>query len=243
MTHEQLHKRHLYLTQLGYPRITIPHDAIIDGQDSTTGFTYHYEREERLQAQYQCAAKPKAKGFRGWIRTNRGLAITLLDVLILIILVLMIRTVVMPNFSVFHTSEHPYRLELKATRVEDQALGTLMILPRSTDYVPPLAGGWFGFFVTQGMNQPTRREVQEVLSTHISHVEDLPGILEQTFQTFLLGKETFYDLLPSYPDIYELSISIQLTRTINANEPIRVWAISLIPEQEPGVLTLQLGLD
>jgi hypothetical protein len=242
VTLEQLTKRHHHLTQLGYPRITIPRDAIIDGQDSTTGFTYHYGREERLQAQYQCAAKPKAKGFRGWIRTNRGLAITLLDVLILIILVLMIRTVVMPNFSVFHTPEHPYRLELKATRINDQALGTLLLLPRTAEYVPPLSGGWFGFFVTQGQNQPTRKEVQEILASH-HEIEDFLTIFGSRFQQFLLGQETFFDLLPAYPDDLELSVPIQLSNRIKADEPLRVWAISIIPDQSPGILTFQLGID
>jgi hypothetical protein len=242
LTKEQVKQRHRALTQSGYPTISIPQDAIIEGQDSSTGFSYHYVREDRLQAKYECAASPKAKGFRGWIRTNRGLAITLLDVLILIILILLIRTVVMPTFSVFQGAQHPYRMELKATGVEQLVLAHLSILPRQADYTPPISGGWFGFYVFQGEVQPTRRDILQVLETPGTSATNPHDELQEFLFSGLVGYETFFDLLPEHPFSVEFPVSI-IINTHLSSEPIRVWSISVIPELEPVVLSVQLGLD
>ena len=221
----------------GPPRITIPKGALIDGQDPETGFRYYYSEEDRRARSVSCNDAPKIGGFRGWISKNRGLAITLLDVFLLVILVILFQTVLRPNLSAHNFQDFPLRIEIKATRSGNQVAGSLEILNKEEHFVPPVEGARIAFFLLNSEGISLNR------ATIRNTIADLePGDLvlqnsETIFGIPAVSSEFFFDLLPQGGKTMTYSTLLE-TR---GREVHSLWAIVSVPGGGHGVVIVTLA--
>jgi len=220
----------------GPPRITIPKGALIDGQDPETGFRYYYSEEDRKARSLTCTEAPKTRGFRGWISKNRGLAITLLDVFLLVILVIIFQTVLRPNLSAHNFKALPLRIEVSATRSGSQIAGSIEIFNKDEHYIPPAEGARIAFLLLESKGVSLNRATIRNAVANFESEQIIVQNSESIFGVPAVSSEFFFDLLPQGGKKMTYSTLLE-TR---GREVDSLWALVSIPGAGHGVVMVTL---
>lgn len=218
--------------------------------DPTAGnanYHFHSSRAERtVLAEETCPPDARGKGMFGWVRRNRGLSITLLDIVVITVIIILFLTVLRPNLAVDSTGDGLFRGRLSAFRFDGYVYAEIEIDRDETGELGIPADAGFAFFLTSASDGLSRGAVKDAFSGESGtghHSLEFPRV----FPGPCVSWTTFRDLLPApgergeYTEVFDLAEIFPSWSTEGEmrDEGLNVWAVVLIEGISPIVTTVQ----
>ena len=219
------------------PVLRIPKDAVQDGRDGSTGFTYYSRRGTEVEE--DCDPPKKRRGsLRQFLRKNRGLAITLLDVLILVVIFVLFQTILGPRLQ----RDSPPGLGIDfAARAHSLDGGFQLVVEAqaTTEAAAPQTGGEFFFVVLDAAegaaDRGELRAALEVLDAGPLGQE----ILGQLARASVLDFVSYRDLLPEPGNRGEYSASLSVPSGHSGT--VNFWLIVRVDGYPAAILQPRIG--
>lgn len=221
------------------PQISIPADAIIEGNDPLTGFKYHSRRISIPAEGPDCPSAKRRGGFRQWLRSNRGLALTFVNIIVLAFVFVLYLFVLLPRFQRDSIPELGLEFEADLQSFEDGLLSITLEAKASPRASLPPEGAQFLFFLIYQEDDLSRATLREALAS-LEEDQDLsalsPSSLESLFRIQILGSEAFRDLLPDASQKRIYSSLMQLPE--EGSRKIEAWIIVRVEGQGEALISV-----